>query len=290
MRRVGGGAVTQFYDDLGSPEVLPVALAGSRALWAFDKIGNNVEGFVHTGAAGGRGVRGLAYVMSGPASDATGDVRGGVASDGKQTLVFSLLVAAVDDPTTCDPEGYDCTIVYRGGGVWRVVRGRKVRVPNTPGSFLLAASGSRIALVVPGDSRHPGRSVQVRRVADGGLVAALSASAPVRAIGLSSSVVAVLVAGDAKGPKRIEWYEPDTGASLGALDLPSQAGSDLSLSGRRILFRVGRQLRLLDTRTGRTRTVAAPQRTPFSPSLEGKRLLWAENAARGSVVRMVIVR
>jgi hypothetical protein len=286
LRRADGGATTVFAVAGGS-DFVPVTVAGPRALWTSMAIGNNVEGYVETGVAGSRTVRVLAHVTSGAIGDSTGVELGGIAGGGT-TLLFSVVDSAIDDPSTCDAQGYRCTIVYRGGGVWRLAGDRKIRVPETPGAFLLAVSGGRVALVLPGTSRSPGRTVQVRELVSGRLVGESEAAAGVRAIGISPSLVAVLV-GNAKGPKRIEWHGPAAATALGTLALPPQAGDDLSVSGRRILFRVGRQLRLLDTRTRTSRTVAVGQRTPFSPSIEGDRVLWAENTHTGSVLRTVNV-
>jgi hypothetical protein len=104
----------------------------------------------------------------------------------------------------------------------------------------------------------------------------------VRAIALSATRVAVLV--EAGRARRIEWYDADSGARLGATPVPGSAAGRLSTDGRFVAYAAGKTVRVLDLETGTQRIVRHATSEPVGLSVDAGRLVWGENTStRGRV-------
>jgi hypothetical protein len=290
MRSVRASRRSAGFDDFGhgatpAADLHFFALGGERVLWATADSGNFTYRHLRTAVPGGRprSVGELVYDNAG----LVGTHAGGAAGDGS-TLVFSTVEVGFD-PATCDDEGLQCTPVVRGGGVWRIVGGRRLAVAGASPAFLLAAAGRCLAGVAasarplePLARLGPDRLVEVREVASGRLVGRLMPSGTVRALTLARMYAAVLVADD--GRRRIERYALD-GHKLSSTTVPAAAADELGASRSTIVFRVGRSIRALDVLRGSVRTVAMARSRPVGLSIESNRVMWAERVGGRSVVR-----
>jgi len=285
VQSVRGGRESVFGQcGLGTSDRRFFALAGGRALWTTQSVGNGTWSYPAAAAPGER-PRALAELEYDNA-DLVGTHLGGAAGDGS-TLVYSTVEVGVD-PATCDSEGFGCTPIVSGGRVWRVARGGAVASPVRSPAFLLAASGRRIALVVAFASSGerfarlgPDRAVELRDVATGRRTARFVPDGTVRALALAPTYAAVLVAGDRR---RIERWSLD-GRRLSARDVPATAADELGASGSAVVFRVGRSIRALDVRSGTVRPVATARSFPVGLSIESNRVMWAERVRGRSLVR-----
>jgi Tol biopolymer transport system component len=137
---------------------------------------------------------------------------------------------------------------------------------------------------------------EVRRVADGRLVARVRAKRPgtaATAVALSSRILALLLR-----PSRSPWYTPvdrrkawlelfdtRTGRALGSVALPPQTADDPKASGWTVVFSAGTTIRAFDARTKRMRVLARRRTEPFDLSVEGRRIVWLESAGGVTYVR-----
>ena len=265
IRRVTGGKVSQFYPGYGTSNGF--VLAGSRLLWVDEDIGNTVWDTVLTATAGDREAS-EAYQVGADTSSGEGDHIGALAAGGG-TLAFATVESAIVE-STCDSYGYNCQTAEQPGAVYRVVDGKAVRVPHVPGWHGLAAAAARIAVTTQGSTAV----VQVRRVTDGAVVSTIDAGAQVEDMALGDHRLVLLVAGaTTSAPRTIRWYDPGTGARLGQVTAPGAV--PLSLSGTRVVYPLRNGIRLLDTRTGKTRTIVNERHyRPTSVSIVGNRIVW----------------
>ena len=107
------------------------------------------------------------------------------------------------------------------------------------------------------------------------------------AIANSNQIIAVLV--DSLSGRRIQTFDPATGQALRNFASDTSAPA-LRAAGRTVIYRRGREIRGLDTTTGRQTTLATAHTTPIGVSVTGTRLAWAENHAGRAVVYTVAVR
>ena len=288
VRHLSGGRPASF-SPMGAHGRISVAISGSDALWSSHSIGNEVQSFVETASRSTRRKRVVLDLFAGMPSYESGRELGGIAAGGGTSL-FSIVEMFVADPTTCDSQGYSCTVVYRGGSTWRIDRGIKRRIGRIPGAFVAAAYGPLVALVVPGTSRQRGRVIEVRATADGRLIRSISASAGVRALAMSRFLLAAIVGEDDAAPKRLLWYDLQTGTAKGSIPLSRTASDELSTSRGRVVFREGKRIKALDSRTGRARVVRTSTADIYSVSVNGDRLVWVETAAARSRILMQMLQ
>ena len=140
----------------------------------------------------------------------------------------------------------------------------KVVVPGVPGApkqfpwgRLLAYRGGLIAVVPLPNGGRPwaqDNRVQIHDATTGALVSELLPTGTIRAVSMSSSVVAVFVR-TATGAKRIERYDIESGGLLGAVPV-HRSVSRIDISGNRIVYGVGGTIRVMRADTGSIRTVA----------------------------------
>lgn len=127
----------------------------------------------------------------------------------------------------------------------------------------------------------------VYRVGTGAAVAKVKTTGSVRAVGLSASLVALLVQGFFG--ERIELFNSHTGASLGGVAVDPATAEELSVAGRHVIFHTGRQIELLDASTRAVTRIATASAKPIGLSIEGSRVAWAENLRGRARIRAVRV-
>ena len=287
-RSCGPGSIGLDYGGL--------AFDGRRAVWreiVLD-IHSDSEGEVMTAAVDDRRVRTLEYVyLDGLETDFAAATRQVLDGD-RNPLVYGWIGRAVLNYDQCtdfgpEPPSEECR--FRLAGVtWHVVGRSKRRVRQVPPAVALSAAAGRIAYVPAVEGENPAtwdqQLVVVRRLEDGAHVTEFAPPGRVRALALGRTSVAVLVATDA-GETRIERYHPVTGTSLGGTAVPRATAPVLDVAGTRILFRVGRSIRVVDGDTGEASVVWAGRQRPIDPSLEGRRVVWGVNGrGRGRVLAL----
>lgn len=251
-----------------------LALAGRRALWVVSEAGNNIYADVVTGTAGARN-RPVEQVV-GASGGSDGDYVTDVAGDGS-TLVYSVISMSYLD--TCIDPGQPCEYFVTGGRVMRVAGSSARKIPHLPPALELAASGRRIALVVaahdaPGGGAVPSGEVDVVDADGGAVVSRVETTGTPVDVALGTSVLAVSTQ-TRPHAYAIECFRAGTGERLAGMNVPARP-NDLGVSGRHVLFRVGRSLRVFDAVAGGVRTVATAHSVPTAASIEGGRVVWVE--------------
>jgi hypothetical protein len=237
-------------------EIPSLGLARGRAVFTDHYCGNDCYWTVYTFALRDRRVR-----IVGDFWD-TGTPLGGIAGDGA-TLAFT--------------EDWD------GSQVWRLAGASPVEVAGAMADSLLAASSGRIAAA-------PGGLVEIRSATSGSLISSFTPAGTIKALGLDGPLAAVLVQGPGGG-KRIERYDAGTGAFIASTSITRAAAAELDIAGNRIVFRTGRQIRLLNHATGAVRVLVTAYTRPIGASIEGtgtpgvKRVVWAVNRDGRGLVR-----
>jgi hypothetical protein len=158
---------------------------------------------------------------------------------------------------------------YAGDGNW----------PLAPGLLLVPPSGGRARKIAP--LPHP--SVQIHDVRTGRLIERFMVDGHARAVALGSGYLALLV--DHEPGVRVELYDLN-GTFRTAAVVPKKVRG-LSAAGHNVVFAIGNAIRRLDARTGTVTTLATARRIPVGPSIEGHRVVWAENSRRVARIRTV---
>jgi hypothetical protein len=239
-----------------------------------------------------------------------GDFLTGASGDA-MTLVFALTTIDLSPGKELDPFAEDrwhclpgdpCTWELKGGGVWRVVGRTAMKIPGISAAVLVAASGGRV-VVVPTERRlYPGPcsdekpigcpaapraavggSVEVRDVHGGGMISSFRPSGRVTAVALDWPLAAALT--KLEGHAFLETYDARTGAPRLRTAVPAQTANELDIVDANVLFRVGRDVRMLNSVTRRVVRVAGARSTPIGLSVEGRRIAWGENIKGHGVVR-----
>jgi hypothetical protein len=284
--------LTCGWDLSEGPSQLAVASRMSAALWTLHESGPSPSDRVMAASIGGpeRKVATLAH-----ASNGTGDWLGGVAGAGS-TLAYSWDDVEYVDPDAC-LSGGSCKQKIADGGIRLVFRehpGFNDRaLPGAQPALQLAAAAGRIAYV-PATIVKSGRPTvtlnNTLRIVDattGDVLGQPFVSGIPIAIALSSRVFAVLTFSGAHD--RISWFSPTDGTKLGSALVSPGAAPQLAASDRLIVYRVGRVLRGISTRTGRRVRLAQTALTTLGLSLARGRLIWAENHNRTGRLRALAV-
>ena len=259
--------------DLAHPSYL--ALARTRALWTLFEQGNNTYTRLITGRVGAKRETALEELVYANSSFQEGWHLGGLAGDGK-TLVYGKARVGVRGPPDCDIQG-TCSTVIDAGGVQRVV-GRSARaVAGALPPMAVSSSGGRVASVI---ARHGGPSIgtgtqpgiEIRYATTGALVRRFAVARAPLTIALSRTRVVILVR--TPGARRLLRYSV-AGALLDGRSIPS-AGGSVSVNGARVVFAVGRSIKLWDE-SGAVTVLALAAARPIGLSIEGNRVAWAEN-------------
>jgi hypothetical protein len=261
-----------------------LVLTGRRVYWTESKGGNSETSWsLRSTVAPYRAMKVAAgHVWCGAGGCSCGADLGtalGPTSGSSTTFVYST--HDLSGEPDCEDFG---TGIVTGSRVHSLVAGpsglRAAVVPNTPGAAILAYRGGRIALVPLQDGQSPTEPaglVEVRSVTSGALISQLSPAGTIRALALSRSVVAVLVRG-ANG-NRIVRYAIATGERLGKTPVPASVDPEsLDIAYSRIVYRAGREIRVIRVETGQSRLV---HRVSFDRSftlngvqIAGDRIVW----------------
>jgi hypothetical protein len=258
------------------------ALADGRVIWNVSASGNTYYEDVYTAAAGDAKPTLVAEFTSENADD-TGTHLGDMAGD-RGTLVFST-VEKSSVPGTCDEDGFNCRVAVSGGRVWRIVGRGRTAVRGSPPAWLLAASAGSVALVsaFEADAR---RTIEIRRVVTGRRVTRFRTSRAVDALAFSGRFVAALLT-PVERRRGVEIFDAATGAPVRAATVSSSVRT-ISLSGRRLAYRAGRAVRVLDVVSGRNTLIAL---TGFgsAPAIEGNRVVWGVRSGPRYAVRAIVL-
>lgn len=267
-----------------------LAVAGriSTALWTLHQ-GSPSPFDTVIAASVGKPERQLAKLIH--ASDGTGQWLGGVAGAGR-TLAYSWDDVEYVDPDACLSRGM-CKQKIADGGIRLVGRTDDTTLPGAGPALQLAGAAGRIAYV-PATTVKAGRptvnlnnTVRIVDAVTGEPVGqALVKGIPI-AIALSPKVLAVLTA---SGPHdRISWFSATDGTKLGNAVVPPNAAPQLAASNRLIVYRVGRLLRGISTRTGHNGKLVKTGLNYVGLSLARGRLIWALNHGNTGRLRALAV-
>jgi hypothetical protein len=186
----------------------------------------------------------------------------GIAGSGP-TLAYGW--ESFSEPPDCPGPG-ECG-VRRDASPVRLVDadGETTEMPNSDvgNGYGLAASGHAVA--TSRDSR-----IVVQDARTGKTLGGARASARPTAFALGQTFVGAVVR------SRIEVFDWHTGRRVSRITTPESVGT-ISMSGARVAYAAGGAIWLLDIADGRARQVAKPRLRPFSVSINGHRIVWAEN-------------
>jgi hypothetical protein len=297
---VVGKADESAYEIPGRVITLPMALAGTRALWTtFTGGAGWVYTDVATGAPGMRQVFVNEYQIWSPGPNESPVP--GVGGDGA-TLAYG---AVLEDCPTLTPIPRDCPELYSRPGSGVVVVAHAYNPPaigGIPPPVMLALSQGRVA-VVPAASPRPNDGYGPRPVANGPvgvydlsgrLLSTVHPIGTVRDVALAWPTLSVIVE-RSDGTKALERY--DARASKGTFLAParriSAAATDLAASEVGTVFRVGSRIYFRHDRlrfnSEIPRSICQANSTPIGLSVEGHRIAWAVNVkGHGRVVALTL--
>jgi hypothetical protein len=286
--------------DSGRANTAALALAGSRALWAFDSGGNSEETTIARGATGAKPV-GVDLLSGGVRGKGDGVRFSGVAGDGP-TLAYGWVVEKCPDQPLgiCEPGVRDEMVATLGGvalvpagqPAWHappVIAGLAFPAIFTVGHGWVALAPARSP--TPTDEWSP-------RVAEDGPVNVYSLRGTlmlserldgiVRDLALFGDRVVVLLE-QPNGSRVIQRFNVKSGARL----LPSRAlspsAADVAAGSGGIVFRVGHAIYMLNGRA--PKLLARAPGTPVGLSIEGRRVAWAVNPkGHGRIVALTLPR
>jgi TolB protein len=200
-----------------------------------------------------RGYQGPLWAMNADGSGRRQLTPAGTYTDWPQWAPGSMIV--VGDGS--DPEGSD--------------------LPNRPGIRLVSPVDTQTRKIAP----VPRSPVEIRDARTGRLFRRFTIARHARAAALGADYVALLV--DHDPGIRIELYSLNGGRRR-AVAVPSSVRS-LSAAGRSIVFAAGTVIRRLDARTGAVTTLATTRWAPVGLTIEGRRVVWAENVRGAARIR-----
>jgi Tol biopolymer transport system component len=151
--------------------------------------------------------------------------------------------------------------------------------PQHPGIRLLSPGTGKARKIAP----VPRSSIEIRDTGTGRLVKRFTILGYAEAAALGSDYVALLT--DHDPGMRVELYNLD-GRLRASVAVPRSVRS-ISAAGRTIVFATSRLIRRLDARKGVVTTLVTPRREPVGVSIEGRRVVWAENGRSGARIRAV---
>jgi hypothetical protein len=274
-------SMTCHWDLSDQQPQLAVAARASAVLWTLHEDGDSPSDYVLTAQIGGaeQRVDRLAHT-----TDGIGSWLESLAGSGK-TLAYSWVDVEYVDELSC-LSGGSCKRHIAGGGINVVDQGLAGPFPGAGPALELAASAGDIAYVQASRVRR-GRPaangtapIEVADALTGLTVSQVPPQGVPTAIALAPHLLAVLTRQGRQD--RISWYDPSDGTSLGSLSVSSHTAAQLAASNETIVYRVGRWLRGISVRSGRTRRLARTSGTPTGLTLEQGRLAWAEDLPDGT--------
>lgn len=283
-------------NDRGRLSSAVIALAGQRAIWAWNSGGNNDEESLVTGAPGRRPA--FVDVIDGDLRGTGGGARfAGVSGDAADLAYGVVVEKCVNRPFGCDVPWTD-PLVVTGGGVTLVPKQlsgqRPPAIPGVAPAAIFTVAQGRVA-VAPARSPTPS-GPWVPRVAEdgpvdvydlnGGRLMRVYFAGLVRDVALGGHTLAVLQE-QPDGSRVIRRFDARNGAYLSGGATVATGATDLAASGSGIVFRVGRAIYML--RKGTPRLVGRASATPIGLSIEGRRIAWAMNLKRrGRIVSFTL--
>jgi Tol biopolymer transport system component len=125
--------------------------------------------------------------------------------------------------------------------------------------------------------------VEIRDAGTGRLIRRFSVDGHANAIALGPDYLALLVNHELGA--RVELYNLD--GRLRTAAAVSSSVRNVAAAGRTVVFATGRVIRRLDARTGAVTVLATARRTPVGLTIEGRRVVWAENSRGAARIRAV---
>jgi hypothetical protein len=125
--------------------------------------------------------------------------------------------------------------------------------------------------------------VKIRDARRGRLIKRFTVDGYARTVALGPGYVAMLV--DHDPGLRVELYNLN-GSFRSSATVPSSV-RNVSAAGHNVVFATGRVIRRLDARTGVVSALATARRTPVGLTIEGRRVVWAENIRGVAQIRVV---
>ncbi len=153
--------------------------------------------------------------------------------------------------------------------------------PPNPGLSLFSALDGKARKIAP----VPRSPVEIRDTRTGRLVKRFTIEGYASTVALGSGYAAFLV--NHEPGFRIDLYNLNGSFHKGAA-VPAGVGT-ISAAGRNVVFATGRVIRRLDSRTGVVSVLATARRRPVGPTIEGRRVVWAENLRGGARIRSLTV-
>ncbi len=228
-------------------------------------------------------------------SNGTGWWLGGTTGGGT-TLAYSSADVEYVDQLGC-ASGGSCKKKIAGGGIELVTAGQKTSLPAAGPALGLAVSNGRIAYIPAttvakggAPAAGSGAAVQVEDISNGTVVSKVKSVGVPLAVGLASHALAVLSRG-ARNARvlRLTWYDPSTGQTLGGIVVPAATAHTLAVNDQVVVYRVGRALRALVLATRHVRALGKTSPEYLGLSLDGTRLVWAENGRSSGRIRALSV-
>jgi hypothetical protein len=222
---------------------------------------------------------------------------GGLAGDA-DTLVFAVSDVAFKDEVAClstPTAAHACDMVTKGGGIYRVAgRRAPALVKGTTAAVSVACSGTKIAYVRAAPTAtssgrpvpSPSLPVEVRDARTGELLTSVAPTGTPVAVALSADVLAVLE--QTPNGMTLAWYDPAGGDALGEIPVPATT-TGLAAGKGVVAFRVGRSIRVVEASGKRARVLAKAPNTPIGLTVDGDRVVWAENVGGRGRIRAVTV-
>jgi WD40-like Beta Propeller Repeat len=152
--------------------------------------------------------------------------------------------------------------------------------PSRPGIRILSPSGTEKKVAPISRFR-----VEVRNVVTGSLIKHFVIGGQASAGALGPGYIVLLVAHEPQ--KRIELFNQN-GSLRNAVAVPASV-RNVSAAGNAVVFATGRVIRRLDARTGAVTELATTGRAPVGLTIEGRRVVWAENGRGGARIRALVL-
>jgi len=274
--------------NLGAPEVL----------WTLRESASHVVKFDYVVGATIKDPRERRFQQVAHTRHGAGLWLGGLAGSGT-TLVYSVVDVRYHDQVAClssPKSAHACDLDVAGGGIYRIV-GRRPPAPvkNAGPAVGLAVSGDDVAYLAPASAAlKDGRPltsadvpIVIRNAGTGVPVASIAPDGTPLAIGLSDTVLAVL--GSTPDGLVLSWYAHDTGRLLHSMRVPKTTAPELAVGSETIVYRDGLEIRAVDVRSNRVKTLAKASSTPIGLSISDGRVAWAENVGGRGRIRAIDV-
>jgi Tol biopolymer transport system component len=145
------------------------------------------------------------------------------------------------------------------------------------GIYIVGADGSRPRKLAPADRA----GVKIRSTRPGARLTSLAVPADARAIALSSSFLAV------RRERELQVYRR-TGDLVAST--PVARGTEIGISASGVIvFSLGKQIRGFDVRTRSVTTLATARTAPRGLSVDRRRVVWAEQRGRRTLIRSFVL-